>query len=509
MVERSRCHPAVSLGLLAASLSACASRSAPSDAGPHADATARADVVVDARPEAPVSTARTCTLTRPSPPDWRLVTDGPAFKDGLGRVVFLRGVNAGGRSKIAPYVPFDFAPGGFDAALDAYMKRAATWGIDVMRVPFTWAALEPTRTTPPTYDAAWLAEYEKVLAAAWSYGIYTIVDFHQDVYSEVFCGDGFPGWTVPDAGPPMTDCPQWGAEYLTDPSVRGAFDAFWPDGSPARVGYAAAWDAMIAAVASTPGVIGLEPINEPAAGTADLATFEATTLTSFFSAVATEMNAKAPAALLFIDGTELDGVQETTSLQKPGGSNLVFAPHFYPVGDLASSQVLDGLGQWAAYGTMWNLPVFVGEFGGPYTSPFAPSFLGWVYDGFDALGLSGSQWEYSVSTVTWNEEMDSIVDGTGAERPTALPLIRPFARAVAGSGVTQALDGTTGTYTVSYTASGGITELSVPSRAFPSGVGIDAVGACVDATGVAGEVLVSAPAGTAVTVTLRGGAHGG
>ena len=101
-----------------------------------------------------------CTLTPPSPPDWRLQADGTFLRDGLGRVVFLRGVDAGGRSKFAPYVPFDYPSGQYAAALDAYMDRAASWGIDAMRVPFTWAALEPTQGQD---DADWLSRYQQLL----------------------------------------------------------------------------------------------------------------------------------------------------------------------------------------------------------------------------------------------------------------------------------------------------------------------------------------------------------
>ncbi|MGH7293985.1 MAG: cellulase family glycosylhydrolase, partial [Polyangiaceae bacterium] len=184
-----------------------------------------------------------CTIAPPSPPDWRLHADGTALRDGLGRVVFLRGVDAGGRSKFAPYVPFDYSSGQYDAALGAYMDRAASWGIDAMRVPFTWAALEPVQGQQ---DADWLTRYQALLDAAWARGIWTVVDFHQDVYSESFCGDGFPSWTIPNAPAPHHDCPGWSFEYFQDAGVQAAFDAFWADGSAVQAEYLAAWDSMIA-----------------------------------------------------------------------------------------------------------------------------------------------------------------------------------------------------------------------------------------------------------------------
>ena len=61
--------------------------------------------------------------------------------DDLDREVLLRGANAGGRSKFAPYSPFDYDD--FDSALEVYMDRPAAWGFSVLRVPFSWAAAEP------------------------------------------------------------------------------------------------------------------------------------------------------------------------------------------------------------------------------------------------------------------------------------------------------------------------------------------------------------------------------
>jgi hypothetical protein len=43
-------------------------------------------------------------------------------------------------AKFAPFVPFDFSAGGFDASLATYFDRAEAWGFDVLRVPFSWAA---------------------------------------------------------------------------------------------------------------------------------------------------------------------------------------------------------------------------------------------------------------------------------------------------------------------------------------------------------------------------------
>ena len=450
--------------------------------------------------------ARTCVIAPPTA-DFRLVADGPAFRDSLGRVVFLRGVDAGGRSKFAPYVPFDYGSD-FDGALAAYMDRAASWGIDAMRVPFTWAALEPTQGQD---DQSWLAMYDAILDAAWARGIWTVVDFHQDVYAENFCGDGFPAWTLTNPPAPHHDCPQWSLEYFSDDDVKAAFDAFWADGSAVQTAYFAAWDVMIARYKDKPGVLGFEAFNEPSSGNADDATFSATTLSDFYAKFVAHARALAPTSLVFVDPTGLAGVNLTTTLVRPPGDGVVFAPHFYPL-TVAPDAVEPDMENWTAIGAQWNVPVFVGEFGARNDLPSTPPFMQAHFDAFDALGLSGTEWEYSVSADLWNSESDWIVDANGNELPVAQAVIRPFARAVAGSGITTGFDTTSSIFTLAYvpasaagdpTVTTDVTAVSLPARAYPNGYDVALEGGCYDATSVPGQMLLQAdPDATDVSLTV-------
>jgi len=455
----------------------------------------------------PHAAAPVCSVSAPQPPDWRLVADGTTLKDGLGRVVFLRGVNAGGRSKFAPYVPFDFASGQYTSALESYMARAESWGIDAMRVPFMWAALEPEDGQD---DELWLSMYAELLAAAWAHGIYTVIDFHQDIYSEVYCGDGFPGWTVPNPPAPHHDCPGWSARYVSDANVVQAFDRFWGNTTGVQTKYLAAWDRMIARFADTPGVLGFEPINEPAAGSQAETPFEAQTLTAFHVQVATHMRASAPRSLVFVDPAGINGITATTHLGNPGVAGVVFAPHYYPLGPTSPAAVLNGLGKWAALGQTWNVPVWLGEFGASNTDPNGAAYVASVFAAADEFGLSGVEdWEYSVSAELWNAETNSVVAADGTEYPVARALIRPFARAVAGAAVTQSWDAASQTFELSFapaSAATDITEVRVPARAYPAGYTVEIEGGCYDATSRAGELLVKATAGTTMvnlTVTAK------
>lgn len=448
-------------------------------------------------PSGPV--ARTCSIARPTV-DWRLRADGQRFRDGLGRVVVLRGVNAGGRSKYAPFVPFDYSPTGFDAALAAYMDRAQSWGIDAMRVPFTWEAVEPVQGQD---DQDFLKRYDAVLDSAWAHGIYTVVDFHQDVYAQVFCGDGFPAWTVPGpTGAPHHDCASWSLEYFNDKGVLAAFDALWANGSQVQDQMAAMWDRMVARYKDKPGVIGFEVINEPASGSASSDVFESTTLTAFYTKMVARMRAAAPSSLVFVDPLGFDGVVVHTTLGRPAGDGIVFAPHFYPIGRADPTSVHDALANWSAVGQAWNAPVFVGEFGASHDNPSATDFMIAHYDAFDALGLSGTEWEYSASPEGWNHESDSLVMADGTEYPVAAAVQRPFARAVAGDRITTSFDASARTFALSFTPAQGVTEVSLPRRAYPKGFQIALTGACVDSSHD-GELLVQPdPGASSVSLTV-------
>ncbi|MFT3773639.1 MAG: cellulase family glycosylhydrolase [Minicystis sp.] len=452
--------------------------------------------------------AGTCSLSAPALPDTRLHADGTRLRDALGRVVILRGVNAGGRSKFTPFVPFDFAEGGFDAALAAYLDRAEAWGLDALRVPFTWAAVEPVQGMD---DDAYLARYDALLDGAWKRGMYTIVDFHQDIYAEVFCGDGFPAWTVPDPKPaPHHDCPSWSTAYFNDDGVKAAFDAFWASGSPVQAAYASMWDRMAARYKDRPGVIGFELLNEPGWGTQNLDQFEATTLTDFFSTMIARVQKTAPSSLVFFDATGPDAGVAATSLKRPTGEGIVFAPHYYQLSALGGisgdpARVRLDLAKWQNQARQWDVPVLLGEFGIVNTAAEPAAFMTAHFDALDALGMHGTQWEYSVAKEDWNSEDLSLVRADGTENAMAAAIVRAYPRAVAGDDVAFAFDAATGGFTLSYTPAAGITEVAVPARLYPAGYDVKISGGCAD-TGTAGRLLVQAEGGATkveVTVTAR------
>jgi endoglycosylceramidase len=446
---------------------------------------------------APAPTPGVCSLAVPMLADTHLTTSGTTLRDALGRHVILRGVNAGGRSKFAPYVPFDFVGDAFQAAADAYFDRAASWGIDMVRLPFTWAAVEPTKGTD---DAAFLARYDALIDAAWKRRIYVLVDFHQDVFAQEYCGDGFPSWALPQPAPaPHHDCPAWFFAYAQDDKVRSAFDRFWVDQDGVKTAYLALWDRMAARYAARPGVVGFDVFNEPNAGTAkDPAAWETTTLTAFYGEVSARVHAAAPGVLVYFEPTPEGLSAPVTALGRPAGDRLVFAPHWYAFTALGgkkappADQVLPALKPLADQAAALGVPVHLGECGVSHDEEGAGDYLTAHYDVLDQLQMSSTQWEYSVAKETWNAETLGLVDADGTERSELTGAItRAYPRAIAGNDATWKYDAASKTLTLSYTPiAGGITEIVAPQRVYASPPKVTVKGGCGDGVSAAGLVLV-------------------
>lgn len=434
--------------------------------------------------------------------------------DALGRDVALRGLNTGGRSKFAPFLPFTVAdPADLDAVrqeADVYFGRMPAWGLDAVRMPFSWEALEPT---PGRYDSAYLARYEAMLDAAWAHGLRVIIDFHQDVYASPFCGDGFPPWSIPtpDPPPPTHDCPNWFAGYFGNADMRESFDRFWSDADGLQGQYMAMWLTMAEAFGDHPAVVGFEPMNEPGWGTSDdLDAFKEDVLVPFYADVAAQLRAVAPDVLVFYDGPGADSTGVGSHF-RPAGEGLAYAPHRYDQSLLfgnawSGADPSPALRSAAMFGARNGVPVLLGEFGYTHGAEGGDGWLTVVMDVVDERRMSATLWEYSTSPELWNGEDLSVTEADGSERPILDAYVRPWVPAVAGDGIEVGWDGEAGELAASWVATEGVTEVIVPARRFPAGpesIELQGAGACYTWVPEQGRLRVAAPSGTAVALTVR------
>lgn len=58
-----------------------------------------------------------------------------------------------------------------------------------------WSGVE---VRDSVYSKEYLDKMKQIVNLAGSYGIYSLIEFHQDLASEKFCGDGIPAWLIPE-----------------------------------------------------------------------------------------------------------------------------------------------------------------------------------------------------------------------------------------------------------------------------------------------------------------------
>jgi endoglycosylceramidase len=452
--------------------------------------------------------ASTCALEAPSLATGRLATAGTRLLDERGRVVLLRGVAAGSRAKFAPYLPFDVpASGAIEPAMGAFFDQLASWGIDVVRLSFSWEALEPTEGHD---DEAYLARYEAMIDAAWARGMRVVVDFHQDVYASPFGGDGFPPWTLGPIphGAPTHDDAGWFMGYADAKGpVVAAFERFWTNADGIQDAYVAAWTRLARRLAKRPGIAGFELLNEPGWGNGGRVDMEQRLLVPLVDRVGAAVRAEAPGVPIFQGGSGQNAVEGTSHVPDTKLEGFVWAPHRYDAivqiggtytGAEASRAATEAL---ARVGLDRGHPVFFGELGAPNRAQAQREFVRDTFDVLDRLGAHGTLWEASRSTETWNREDFSAMDASGAEKPIVDVLVRGYPRAVDGTidAFAWDADGRTLELRVS-SAGGGVSEIFVPPRHVGALPAITVEGGCFSWDGATGRLLVKA---SAPSVTVR------
>ena len=183
--------------------------------------------------------------------------EGRWITDRKGRVVVLHGFNM--VYKRPPYYPIHAGFGRNDA------KFLTRNGFNTIRLGVIYAGVEPE---PGQYDDAYLAKIAKTQRMLARHGIYSLLDWHQDMYNERFEGEGWPDWAVIDDGMPAEPKNGFPANYLGMPALNRAFDHFWAnDPGPEEVGlverYAAAWKHFAGRFRAMPGSLGYDLMNEP------------------------------------------------------------------------------------------------------------------------------------------------------------------------------------------------------------------------------------------------------
>lgn len=264
----------------------------------------------------------------------------PGIYDRDGRFMLMRGVNynvLGDYWHANPDVP---ATAPYDP--DQF-RIMAEYGFNVVRLIINWSAVEPERGL---YDYGYIEKIKTAIEDAASYGIYTLIDMHQDAYSRfVFstpgdnCESPAKGW---DGAPEWAYLPE-GASTCTEggsresaPAVAAAFRNLWNNTNGIQDALINAWAEVVRETSGYPTVLGYDAFNEPSLGDADLGA-QTLKYSAFLKKLVravrqAESESGGYKHIFFFENTVTWNNQEVPAVPSfdfTTDRNIVFAPHNY------------------------------------------------------------------------------------------------------------------------------------------------------------------------------------
>lgn len=480
--------------------------------------TRRARMMVPALLVAAMLAAPPSASAAPQPPLTRV---GKWLVDEHGRVVTVHGVDL--VRKTAPFYPANF--GATDAAF------LASEGFTAARIGFIWEAVEPR---PGVYDDAYIGRIVALNSLLAAHGIRTLVDFHQDSWSRGAgiaqlggsSGDGAPRWATLGANPSQ---------------AQDDFQAFWDnkraaDGVGIQTHFVRAWQHVIRildASADSANIVGLDPFNEPYAGSgfgcqeflASCPAFEHGVLADFYRTTIAAVRETGDTHVIFPESDpDMDG---TTALPAFGDPRIGYNFHSYcfpvlgvgviglpeppGIGATCPLSEIPATATYAANVDRYDAPGFLSEFGASDVDTDNARLVDLADENF----WSWTYWAYyayhpqdPANSATQGLLLDEGLPGSerNAKQDKLDALAVPWARAIAGTPRSYHFDRAANVLTVSYSTvtpagahadSQARTEIFVPRRHYPAGYTVR----------VDGGRVVSPPSASLVEVVANQGAQ--
>ncbi len=215
------------------------------------------------------------------------------------------------------------------------LDAARLMGFNVVRLPIFWAQLEPSNAV---YSGAYVNMIARIVGLAEQRGIYTVLDMHQDRMN------GFPSWILAK----FKDKDRAALSFWNDPNLQAELIK--------------AWKTLASRVKDEKAIFGYDLLNEPYGGPIPWQDF-APILNKFYTKLVSEIRSVDDRhSILFepVEGTSIVG--EHIAL-KPEGDNIIFSPHMYARGQPEYlANIFLRLHELSA--ETWNVPLWIGEFGG-------------------------------------------------------------------------------------------------------------------------------------------------
>ncbi|MEU1970664.1 cellulase family glycosylhydrolase [Microbacterium sp. NPDC019599] len=265
-----------------------------------------------------------------------LRADGDVISDGEGNQVLLRGVNVNqlvdfyqARANVSPT----------RALTEKDFAGVAAEGFNVVRLGFSWSALEPERGQ---IDDAYLGRIEDAVAWAKANDVYVVLDMHQDGWwngptapgtecrpgtDRMWGYDGAPEWATITDGAPR--CAFTGRDI--SPAGDRAFQNFYFDTDGVQSALVETWAMLAQRFRDEQIVAGFDLLNEPGFGeTAPVTT--SYQLGRFYDRAITAIRAAGAPQIVFFEPSILWSGLGFDAGPTPGftdDDNIVFSPHLY------------------------------------------------------------------------------------------------------------------------------------------------------------------------------------
>lgn len=190
----------------------------------------------------------------------RLNKDGQ-FVDAKGQILLFHGFNS-----------VQKGPPWYDIQMKnrTQLKMFHSWGVNVVRLGIMWSGLVPKKGE---INEEYIKHMKEIVESCQDFGIYVLLDLHQDVLSSRFGSyDGIPTWLIDElpkppashAYPwPFSKPPgQWFENYLTYACVNCA-EQLYTNVSGVWEHWGQFWEVVAQRFGKYSNVIGYELINEP------------------------------------------------------------------------------------------------------------------------------------------------------------------------------------------------------------------------------------------------------
>jgi endoglycosylceramidase len=490
-------------------------------------------------------------------PSYLTSPGGPYLFDSKGRVVLMHGTNV--VYKHPPYIaypdpgqPWNFSP------QDAAMMQKL--GFNIVRLGIEWQALEPgsggpnqpnicTRGTPGDpheFNQAVADAYLKHVSATVKllahYGIYTLLDMHQDVYNTLFRGEGAPEWAVcTDNLPIVPRGGRWSNNYA-NPTLQIAAGHFWANDVVGNLQgqFDLVWKTVADYFKNNPWVVGYDPYNEPFSTETQVASESTYTgqLQCFYTGAAhTGYLANGQTLLNCPPGDPANGV--VPSIQSVDSHHLIFTePDIYWV---TGGNIPSQLGPMPFQRVVFNFHVYCGDrspitgnptnllrcleseetaaaeqdatrlsmsskyqpsgpavFMSEFGATTSPALAGFdtEWAGLDLVGWAYWAWKYYDDPT--GSSAEGLVLPDGSYSPIVGELSRTFPQEVAGVPTASLFNPFTGAFGLNYTpsvAASGDTVIALAAQQhYPNGW----------CTAVRGGRITSSPGSTRLTIATEG-----